>query len=236
MSREEAAQAALEIYDQNPNLVARLDTNQGAVVIKWFGWRHRMHAFLSPFRKSRAWRTWNTAHALGQVGASTPTPLCAYTRRCLGFVQENYFIATAIHPHQRLRVLLKSDASIELIEQAITNLAVSIGRMHQGGIVHRDLTSGNFLVDENGQIYLTDLNRARNLGQLTTHQQLRDLARISFATQDDTRTTQLVKTFFQVYGTVTSQEVDWEKGYWDYRQRRLKNRRRKIQLKRLLAR
>jgi tRNA A-37 threonylcarbamoyl transferase component Bud32 len=216
--------------------VARLEAAEGSVVIKWFGWRHRVHALFSPFRKSRAWRTWNTAQELERMGVSTPAPRFAYTRRCMGFVRENFFISSAIHPHQRLRTLLRSETSMELIEKAVSNLAISIARMHDGGIIHRDLTSGNFLVDEEGRVYLTDLNRAHLLDYLSVHQRLRDLARISFTMSDDAKTIQLAKTFFHVYGVETSEEADWEKGYWNYRRHRLKKRRLKLRLKRLLRR
>lgn len=216
--------------------MARLEAVGGSVVIKWFGWRHLIHAFFSPFRKSRAWRTWKTAQELGRVGASTPAPLFVYTRRFMGFVQDNFFISSAIHPHQRLRTLLRSEAAIEHIEKAVSNLAVSIARMHDDGIMHRDLTSGNFLVDEEGQVYLTDLNRARHVDHLTVHQRWRDLARISFTMSDDVKTVQLAKTFFQVYGVETSEAANWEKGYWEYRRRRLKRRRLKLRFKRLLRR
>jgi tRNA A-37 threonylcarbamoyl transferase component Bud32 len=235
-SREEADQQALEIYDQHPNLVARIETTEGPVVVKWFGWRHRMHVVLSPFRASRAWRSWKTAKALEQVGAFTPSPLFVYTRRCLGFVRENYLITAAIHPHQRLRVLLKSDAPVEFMEGVVSELALFIARMHNGGVLHRDLTSGNFLVDEVGQVYLTDLNRARHKDRITISQRLKDLARISFSAKNATLTSRLVQTFFRIYGTETSEEVNWEEEYWNYRQRRLKKRRQKLRLKRFLAR
>jgi tRNA A-37 threonylcarbamoyl transferase component Bud32 len=235
-SREEAAQQALEIYDQHPNLVARFDTIEGPVVVKWFGWRHQIHAVLSPFRASRAWRSWKTAKALEQAGASTPSPLFVHTRRCLGFVRENYLITSAIHPHHRLRVLLKSDAPVEILERVVSALALIIARMHHSGILHRDLTSGNFLVDEAGQVYITDLNRARHLGRITISQRLKDLARISFAAKDAALPSRLAKIFFRIYGAETSEEVNWEEEYWNYRQRRLKKRRLKLRLKRLLAR
>lgn len=122
------------------------------------------------------------------------------------------------------------------MEKAISELALSIARMHNGGIFHRDLTSGNFLVDEEGQVYIIDLNRARHVAGMTASQRLKDLARISFTAKDDAQTAQLAGTFFQVYGTETSQEVEWEKGYWEYRQRRLKKRRQKLRLKRFVNR
>jgi tRNA A-37 threonylcarbamoyl transferase component Bud32 len=173
---------------------------------------------------------------LEQVGAATPSPLFVYTRRCLGFVRENYLITAAIHPHQRLRMLLKSDAPVELMERVVSELALIIARMHNEGILHRDLTSGNFLVNEAGQVYLTDLNRARHMGRITIRQRLKDLARISFSAKDAALPSRLAQTFFRVYGTETSEEAKWEEEYWNYRQHRLKKRRQKLRLKRLLAR
>ncbi|UCD38322.1 MAG: phosphotransferase [Fidelibacterota bacterium] len=216
--------------------MARLETNQGPVVLKWFGWRHPIHFYLSPLRTSRAWRSWKTATTLENAGARTPHPLFIFSRRHRGFIRENYFITIAIHPHQKLRTFLKTDTPADVMASAVGDLAVSIARMHEGGIIHRDLTSGNFLVDEGGRVYLVDLNRAQPIKHISTRQRLTDLARISFTSRDQDLTTLLARKFFQVYSVETDQTIDWERRYWTYRHRRLRRRRWKQRLRQLFHR
>lgn len=208
----------------------------GPVVIKWFGWRHPIHFYLSPLFPGRAWISWEMATALEKATTRTPRPLFVYSRRQKGFIHENFFITAGIHPHRKLRALLKSDAPAELMETAVTDLALSIARMHEGGIQHRDLTSGNFLVDDAGLVYLVDLNRARRLGHVSRRQRLTDLARISFAARDQKLHYQLARRFFQAYGAETDPVFNWEGGYWKYRKRRLRRRRLKKRLQRCAGR
>ena len=226
---------AQKIYDQHPNLVARIETHRGPVVVKWFGWRHPLHFYLSPFLAGRAWTSWETAQALEQLAVRTPRPLFVYARRQRGFIRENFYVTTGIHPHVTLRAFLLSDASTELMEQAVADLALGIARMHTGGILHRDLTTGNFLVDATGRVYLVDLNRARRLARLSRRRRLSDLARISFNARDRELKSRLAHRFFQVYGHETDPAVDWEGGYWKYRRRRLARRRWKKRLRRLIG-
>ncbi|MFQ6615147.1 MAG: lipopolysaccharide kinase InaA family protein [Fidelibacterota bacterium] len=224
-NRETLAGKADEIYDAHPNLVVRLPADDHPVVVKWFGWRHPLHRLLSPTFPSRAYMSWSVGHALQELGALTPDPLYVYTRRERGIIHDNFLITKAIHPHTRLRSLIVSDAPEELMETAMANLARSIARMHGGGIFHRDLTSGNFLVDDNGQTYIVDLNRARRFKKLSTYQILTDLARINFKARDRGAEERLTRRFFQVYREESKMTRSLLGGYRDYRKSLIRQRR-----------
>ena len=234
-SRTEAGKRAVETYDRHPNLVARLDSRRGPVVIKWFGWRSRLNRALSPFTLGRAWTSWEVAHALRNADVRTPEPLYVFARRRRGVIHDNFFVTAAIHPHTTLRALLKSDTPQALMEQAVSDLAHSIARMHGVGIFHRDLTTGNFLVDGDGLVHIVDLNRARRRPRLSPRRRLVDLARLSFTARDSDISRRLRHTFFQVYATGVDARMDWEGGYARYRRRRLARRRWKLGLRRLLG-
>ena len=214
--------------------MARLDARQGPVVIKWFGWRNRLQGTLSPFARGRAWTSWEVAQALRQADVRTPKPLYVFAQRRQGVIRDSFFVAAAIHPHQTLRDLLRSDAPQDLMEQAVADLAKSIARMHRAGIFHRDLTTGNFLVDGDGLVHIVDLNRARQRPRLSPRQRLVDLARLSFAARDSEISRRLRHTFFQVYAAGNDAQVDWEGGYARYRRQRLARRQWKLRLRRLL--
>ncbi len=216
--------------------MARLEADSGPVVIKWFGWRNPLHIYLSPFSDGRAWHSWTVAHALKEAAVRTPEPLFVYVRRRRGIIRDSFLISAAIHPHQTLRAHLRSQASTNLLEDAVGNLASSLARMHEAGILHRDLTTGNFLVDDKGQVAIVDLNRARLRRRLTSRQCLADLARLSFASRDSGLGERLRNRFFQVYGGARNASFGWEAGYRRYRRRLLAGRRLKRDLRRILRR
>ena len=100
----------------------------------------------------------------------------------------------------------------------------SIARLHTGGIIHRDLTTANFLVGNNAQVYIVDLNRARRLDDPSSQMRLGDLARLNFATGDDLETA-LASAFFEEYGSGGG--YDWFPAYRGARDRLLTRKARK---------
>lgn len=235
LSRESVAQLAQHTYREHPNLVAQLGTGQRSVIIKWFGWRSRIHYYLSPTFPGRAMTSWIIAQALEQMSARTPEPLFVYSRRHRGFIQENFLVTADITPHQTLRSFLKSEISDTLKEAAVTDLALSIARMHSGGIFHRDLTTANFLVTDNSEVYIVDLNRARRRRRLAPRTRLLDLARLNFEATDPDLEARLVHRFFEVYGRETTLASNWEAGYHRYRGKLIGQRRRKARLRGLAS-
>jgi tRNA A-37 threonylcarbamoyl transferase component Bud32 len=237
LDRQKTQARAVEVYDTQPNLVARLSTGSGDYVIKWFGWRHPIHDYLSPSFPSRAEATWTIAQALLRAGCRTPTPILVYTRRRRGRIRENFILMQAVHPHQTLRTLLKNEPDPERLTAVITDLAQSLARMHTAGIRHRDLTTGNFLVDTANAVYIVDLNRAQLLPALTHSHRCRDLARIRLVTGYPDRDRIVQEAFFHRYAELSGiSEEQIRTGYADQRRRLLQRRRRKRGAQRLLHR
>lgn len=237
LDRDALNELADEVYDTKPNLVARLSTKHGPVVVKWFGWRHPIHYYLSISFKSRAQTSWDIAHKLLSCGARTPEPLFVYTKRRRGFIKENIIITRAINPHQTVRRLLKTEVQKEIKVKAISDLALSISRMHNAGIFHRDITTGNFLVNEIGDVYIVDLNRAKCFKKLSVKQRLHDLKKLYFKQFGDLEFSQkLLHQFFDVYERESSVYCNWVLEYSSYRKKLLWRRRTKRYLRRPLGR
>ncbi|MEE9167843.1 MAG: lipopolysaccharide kinase InaA family protein [Candidatus Neomarinimicrobiota bacterium] len=232
-NRDSILSKAEQVYKTSPNLVARLDSTEGPIVIKWFGWRHSVHYYLSPTFPSRAYASWSVAHALKRAGARTPEPLYVYTRRHMGFIKENFSVTEAIYPHTRLRPLLLSNASETLFSTAIEDLARSLAKMHRRGILHRDLTTANFLVNDAGKVFIIDLNRARQLSELSTHHRLTDLAKLTFKTAETNLTEELTRLFFDTYTAESKTLPNLIRPYRNYRERLLRRRRLKKKLRQL---
>lgn len=230
LSRSRAEALADEIYDTDPNLVIRLSTSSGNYVLKWFGWRHRIHVVLSPTFPSRAWASWTCGQALITAGVRTPEPIWVYTRRQRGIIRENVYLTRAVEPHRALRSVLKTEPVDELGE-ILKRWGIALARMHNAGIYHRDLTTGNFLVSEENKIYVIDLNRARLQRNLSVSLRLNDLRKIHFPNRIPEPVRNL---FWTSYGVESETAADWETLYQQKRAAYRARRKRKTQLKRRL--
>lgn len=151
-----------KIYISKPNRVEVWNIpGCGDVVVKWFGWRNRLHFLLSPFMHSKAYTSFKNANFLLAHGISTPEPLAVFTRRRKGFVIENMYITRYIGEHTTLRRALREGYSVET-ENLLKKAALYVRKMHESGFFHRDLTLENFLMKEGeSNFYIVDLNRGR---------------------------------------------------------------------------
>jgi tRNA A-37 threonylcarbamoyl transferase component Bud32 len=120
---------------------------------------------------------------LRDAGVATPRPLIAWERSGADPANQGYYISDEIPEAVTLRQWLKSS---EVPEPEITALSMELARlvrgMHDAGVLHRDLTIGNFLVApkpfEGNRIFLIDLSRAIHLGHVPLPLRLMDLARM----------------------------------------------------------
>jgi hypothetical protein len=215
-----------KIYEESTNKVVLFEHAGNSYVLKKFGWRNPIHFLLSPTFNSRAQASWNTAQGLISANALTPEPIYVYTVRKFGWIYENIFLTTAIHPHVKFRELNLDNHAKTHILKATRSLAQSIANMHNAGIIHNDLTNGNFLVDEAGLVYIVDLNRAHFVKNVSIRKRLRDLAKINFRFIRDYEE-KIRSTFFASYAKHNSFNHDWEKGYIEFRTKRLIKRRMK---------
>jgi serine/threonine protein kinase len=187
----------MRIFLERPNRVASLhlpptllipkfpsERSRGlSVVVKQFGWRSPLHRFLRPLTGSKAIRAFGIAMTLREAGVATPRPLIAWDRQDRGTESKSYYITEEIQDATTLREILRSPAEFETERAALLpELARLVRGMHDAGILHRDLTIGNFLVApkpiEGNRIFLIDLSRAVHLGRVPLLLRLLDLARM----------------------------------------------------------
>ncbi|MBI3597178.1 MAG: hypothetical protein HY203_08515 [Nitrospirae bacterium] len=187
----------MKVFLEQPNWVAALrlpstirisesssDRSAGLpVVLKRFGWRSPLHRIARPLTGSKAIRSFRIAITLRDAGVATPRPLIAWERRGRGTINQGYSITEEIPDAITLRQWLKSPNVLESEETPLlTELARLVRGMHDAGVLHRDLTIGNFLVAakpfEGNRIFLIDLSRAVHLGHVPLPFRLMDLARM----------------------------------------------------------
>lgn len=188
---------SMRIFLERPNRVASLhlpptllipnspsERSMGlSVVVKQFGWRSPLHRILRPLTGSKAIRSFRIAAILRNAGVATPRPLIAWDRQDRRNGSASYYITEEIPDATTLRETLRSPAAFETErETLLPDLARLVRGMHDAGILHRDLTIGNFLVApkpiEGNRIFLIDLSRAVHLGRIPLLLRLVDLARM----------------------------------------------------------
>jgi len=154
------------------------------VVLKQFGWRSFFHRLVRPLAGSKALRSFRTAIILRNSGVATPRPLIAWDRKRNGTVPPaGYYITEEIPDAITLRQLLKSTDLIRAEKKdLLTELARLVRGMHDAGILHRDLTIGNFLVApkpvDGKRIFIIDLSRSLHLGRVPLPLRFMDMARM----------------------------------------------------------
>jgi tRNA A-37 threonylcarbamoyl transferase component Bud32 len=191
------SEQSMKTFLERPNFVAALRlpptiriaesssdrSSELPVVLKRFGWRSPLHRIARPLTGSKAVRSFRIAMALRDAGVATPRPLIAWVRRGGPSRSASYIITEEIPDAVTLRQWLKSP---NVPENQMTNLLTELARlvrgMHDAGVLHRDLTIGNFLVApkpfEGKRIFLIDLSRAVHLGHVPLPLRLMDLSRM----------------------------------------------------------
>lgn len=149
------------------------------IVVKSFGARglSRLKTLVQPSKAARAWRG---AVALVDAGFGTAAPIAYLERRRGGLIRESYFVAERLAGGREIRFLFRELAPAEL-EPLLAALAGELVRIHAAGLLHRDLSDGNILVESVGggfRFVFLDTNRVRRRGRLGRMARARNLVRL----------------------------------------------------------
>lgn len=161
------------------------------VVVKQFrnhGWRARRRKRRG---ESKAARSWRAAGWLVAAGVATPAPVVwLESRRPDG---PSLYVSRHLPDRLEARALIRAmngDRSAEPIaavspQAFLTALGTVVRRLHDAGILYRDLSVGNILVrpgarpDAPPEVALVDCNRARRLRRLSLWRRMRELSRLN---------------------------------------------------------
>lgn len=201
-------------YMTAPNLVAEVALESGEkIVAKSFGWRSRFHFLLSPFRISKAERSFKVAMRLTEFGLLTPAPICVMVKRIFGFVVEDVYITESIDNYITVREYLqKQPEGYRSAHNILPQLANYVRKIHDAGVWHRDLHLTNFLMkrDKSGApvFYLVDLNRARLFNNLPLIFRIFDIGKMDFH--------EFRADFMDLYLRDVNRRVFWERTFYIY--------------------
>ena len=152
------------VIHRGRNLIFRSSVEHNDVVVKRFpvtGARRAIYRL----RTSKAARAFDNAVRLQALAVGTPSPLAAIELRRGTTPLASFYCCTFLPTFREARDLKRDDAGdrATLLEA----LGRHIGELHESGVVHRDLTSGNVLIvpragGESGvEFQLVDVNRMR---------------------------------------------------------------------------
>jgi len=150
------------------------------IVVKEFFPRglDRLKSLVLPSKAARAWRG---ALALRQRGLDTASPVAYLEKRKAGFVERAYFLTEEVGAAQEIRPLFRILPPSE-IRPLLSGLAAHLSLCHDRGILHRDLSDGNVLVEktEDGRFrfFLLDTNRIRLRRRLGRFSRVKNLIRL----------------------------------------------------------
>lgn len=144
------------IYDGRNRLYRSPD---GKLCIKAYRVPGLIKRFIYGFlRKSKAFRAFDNAHELRELGISTPAPIAAVECKNFGFLGRSYYICEYASDWQELRGVEKR-SDFPALSRA---LAEFIYKLHRNGVLMKDFSPGNVLWRLNGSYFefcLVDINR-----------------------------------------------------------------------------
>jgi len=184
-----------------------------AWVVKEFSNRRPLAFLQNAWRTSKALKGWEKARALLARGLPTPQPRLALERRGpLGLLVTSVLVVDDLGEAVQIRQVFKDLRAAfrcgetaflsphgDRIDRAafLESLAGLVRRMHDAGVLHRDLSGGNILIcfapGGRWTFSLVDINRARITPALAPEERLLDLERVNVAPEDRAL-------FFAAYG------------------------------------
>ena len=153
-----------EIY-RGRNLIFRAEVGGREVAVKRFPVASLGKRLTYRVRTTKAVRTFDHAVRLAALGVGTPAPLAAVEVRRGGWPVASYFCSEFLPRFLEARALRLPET--EDRARLLGLLGAFVGRLHERGVLHLDLTAGNVLLvpdaahPDGFAFQLVDINRMR---------------------------------------------------------------------------
>jgi len=118
--------------------------------------RRKWSRFLSLFRQGEALKTLGTLTQFWEKSIPSVKPICVLEKKFLGFVTDSWLI-------YEFKSGEISDAN------KLPDIVLLLNALHRYGYRHDDPNFGNFLVDDDGQLFLIDCKGKASLGNFSNY-------------------------------------------------------------------
>jgi tRNA A-37 threonylcarbamoyl transferase component Bud32 len=151
------------------------------VVLKRFNLRKVSSLVKDLGRRSRAKRSYQQAYHLELLGIPTARSIATADRRIFGFLRRSYFLMEEIRGATDLGTILRTgrEPKSTLVDQVATLVA----RLHEEGFSHRDLKETNLVLDDQGNLYVLDLDGLKFRERIPERRAALDLLRLARGTE-----------------------------------------------------
>ena len=156
------------------------DREAEEIVVKEFRTRgiNKIKSIVLP---SKAYKAWRGSNQLKKCSIQTPVPVAFLEKKRGLFLEQSFFLSGMVRNIEEIRHLFPSLSGDEL-SLLLKELARFLLYSHQQGVLHRDLSDGNILVnkDEQGKyvFYLIDTNRIRKKKRINALGRVKNLIRL----------------------------------------------------------
>lgn len=133
------------------------------VVVKAFATPNTLNRIVYGFiRKSKAQRSYEYARLLLSKGIGSPEPMAWLSvRNGILFTRSYYVSKKSTCPYCYNNLFDEKLFSQSELERYLRLVARTVAKIHNCGMVHRDLSGGNILFGDGDSVELIDLNRIR---------------------------------------------------------------------------
>jgi hypothetical protein len=158
---EEVAAAGELLRANGARRTVRIESASRSYVLKHYvepTWRHAAKRALAA---SRAWAVWRLSQELADAGIRTPRPLACVENRWGPLRRDSFVLYGYIEGRTLRECLTASGNDRKRSEPLWRQLEELWQRLRELRISLADANTGNFIVDEAGQVWVIDLDKSR---------------------------------------------------------------------------
>lgn len=172
-----------KILREGRNTIKLFEACGQLYVVKRYGHLSYINRLVYGFlRKSKAERAYCHAQRLRRLGIDTPGEIAFLEIRRHGLLQRSYFVSE-FSDYKSLCPIMEMDPQCDKAAPILEGLAGFLLRMHEAGVLHKDLNIGNILYREDGcgeyRFQVIDTNRMQFCRRLSLRKRLDNLRRLS---------------------------------------------------------
>ena len=172
-----------EVLHQGRNVVKMVEREGVRMVVKSYEHLSIVNRLLyGRVRRSKAVRAYRYAKRLLAMGIDTPTPIAVVDIRRRGVLHRSLFMS-AYSDYESAAVINSYPAKTETLQPLMDALAKFIFRLHDAGVLHKDLNITNILykptADGGYKFQLIDINRMDFKSHLSMNERIKNMRRLS---------------------------------------------------------